>query len=165
MWSRAFAVLCASFFLTSSESSAQVLSPSDDLDTRRFLTLGSSQSIAVVVSENPKPRPDTFRTGSCLAAPDQPLLAEACRLVATEAVSLHIPPAVRSFEQTATKNREGTSRLKGTLIGAAIGGGIGSLYGVYYGQGVKDGAEVVAIPVFGGIGAAIGAVTGLMLSW
>jgi hypothetical protein len=70
-------------------------------------------------------------------------------------------PFRRSLRLRATRSPvsanpgSGRSTIKLMLIGAAIGGGAGAVGGTAYGQATKDGAEVVAIPIFAGVGAVV----------
>lgn len=90
---------------------------------------------------------------------------ETARLSRTSVPRSVFRPVIRSFDAAVPQQRR-RSKVRSTLMGAAIGGGLGAAYGVYYGQRVRDGAEVVAIPIFAGIGAGVGAITGLLVaSW
>ncbi len=59
---------------------------------------------------------------------------------------------------------KGRSRKKAVLIGAAIGGGVGAGGGAYAVYATGGDAEPWVVPAFAGIGAALGAVCGFLIS-
>lgn len=56
------------------------------------------------------------------------------------------------------------SKARSSLIGAAIGGAVGVAGGVYVSQATGGDADPWAVPGFAGIGAVIGAITGLVVA-